>query len=51
VELRTSVAGLRETAVRAELNVALPALDAALRGIESAPTDPSHPGAGDAAAA
>jgi len=49
--LHASVVALREAAARAEFNVALPALDAALRGIESAPADPCHPEAGDAAAA
>jgi tetratricopeptide (TPR) repeat protein len=38
-ELRTSVAGLREAAVHAEINVALPALDAALEAMQSTPMD------------
>jgi hypothetical protein len=37
--LRASVAGLREEAARAELNVVLPALHAELEAMESAPTD------------
>jgi class 3 adenylate cyclase/tetratricopeptide (TPR) repeat protein len=37
--LRACVAGLREEAARAELTLALPALDAALEAMDSAPTD------------